>query len=168
MASIEILNSRIDAVMCTDLGMYPIAPSGEFITPIEHILMPCYEEGTLTDKLIRHDLAHKFKSMKCGDICGTQTLNLLDPFVAAKVCTPVMSAYQIQSFAKMIIGPRRLQTPFDFFLETVFGIDRPNEYNGGVFIDTPPTEVILATVRHCFREWGGSVVFSKEINTKLF
>ena len=162
MASIEILDSRLDAMLCTDLCMYPIAPSGEFLTPVEDALLPRYGEGILASKFVHNDLAYRLKFMTCNDICGVQTAALIEPFVAAKVCNPVITLRQIQAFAKMIIGPRRLQTPFEFFLESVFGIEHPNEYNGSVFIDTVPSKNVVDATQHFFAPWGGTVVFSNE------
>ena len=162
MASIEIVDSRLDAMLCVDLCMYPIAPSGEFMTPVEHLLLPRYGEGILAGKFVRNDLAHRFKSMTCNDICGVQTTALIGPFVAAKVCSPNITLGQIQAFAKMVIGPRRLQTPFERFLEAVFGIEHPNEYNGSVFIDTTLSKHVIDATHHFFAPWGGTVVFSNE------
>ena len=168
MASIEILESRMDAMSYVDLSMYPVAPSGEFLTPIENVLLPRYGEGILASKFVRNDLVYRFKSMTCNDICGVQTTALVEPFVAAKACAPMINAAQIQAFARMIIGPRQLHTPFAYFLEMVFGSEHPNEFNGSVFIDTPPSEHTLAAIHHFFSPWGGTVVLSREINIKLF
>lgn len=100
--------------------------------------------------------------MTTWDVCGIYGDVYTDPFVIAKSLTPVLHPRQIQMLASLILSPRKLQTKFDLFLDTVFGIEHPSEYNGGIFIDTPPTKHILAIAKQAFGEWGGNILFSNE------
>lgn len=160
MCDILVSNSALDALMDSDLALFPIAPNGEFYNSLPNSLFSNPQQGSKSEGYLNLIMTSYLNRMTCQDIRGIVSSEYHNPFVIAKTINRhSLHPNQIYAFAQMILGGSKITTPFSLFIENIFGIERPSEYSGCVLIDTPPTDMHCEVAKHAFANWGGTVIF---------
>ena len=163
MCDILIGGNPVEALMESDLALFPIAPNGMFYNDLPSSLFGNPRVSLQPESITQLNINKYLKQMTYYDVRGIVSSEYANPFVIAKTLDPnFIHPKQIYAFAHLILHNQKLSTPFSLFVENVLGIERPSEYNGSVFIDTTSTDLLCETTKQAFRDWGGTVIFAHQ------